>query len=36
MFLNPAFDAVGHSAVENMGSTGDNVDEVVMISFAQG
>jgi hypothetical protein len=34
MFLNPAFDAIGHSAVENMGSAGNDVNEVVMISFA--
>jgi hypothetical protein len=34
MFLNPTFDAIGYSAVENMGSAGDYVNEVVMISFA--
>jgi hypothetical protein len=34
MFLNPTLDAVGHSAVENVRSAGDDVNLVVMLSFA--
>jgi hypothetical protein len=33
MFLDPTFDAIGHPAVESMGSTSDDINEVMMISF---
>jgi hypothetical protein len=34
MFLDPTLDAIGHSAVENMRSASDDVNVVVMLSFA--
>ncbi len=34
MFINPTFYAISHSAIENVGSAGDYINEVVMISLA--
>ena len=34
MFINPTFYAIGHSAIENVGSAGNYINEVVMISLA--
>lgn len=34
MFLHPTLDAIGHSAVENVRSTGDDINVVVVLSFA--
>jgi hypothetical protein len=34
MFLDPTLDVIGHSAVENVRSAGDDVNVVVMLSFA--
>ena len=33
MFLHPTLDAIGHSAIENVRSTGDDVNVVVVLSF---
>jgi hypothetical protein len=34
MFLHPAIDAIGHTAVENVRSAGDNINAVVVLSSA--